>query len=244
MAFELERILYETEDFLRRSLGSASRRDAKKRKLRRRFEEAMRRVKRAALLLAAILAGLVAYALFAGGIGFLTWMVALPTAFLIALVSLFWGSSARRAEPAAADPAAAPALPLGALAARAEEALLDRCDALPGRALPAADAILARLNELQPHLDGLEPASLVAGDARRLIGQHLPRLVDSYLDLPESGRKPGSESSQRFAESLGIVAQELDTLLETCCRDRQISFDTQRRFIETRYKEDDGLRGE
>lgn len=242
MGFELERVLYETEDFLRRSLGSPSRRDARKRRMRRKFEEAMRRLRRSALLFAAILAGLVAYAIVFGGIGFLTWMVAIPTAFLFALLSLTWGPR-KRAEPAA-DPAAAPALPLGELAARAEEALLERCEALPGRALPAADAIMARLNELQPNLDALEPASLLAGDARRLIGQHLPRLLDTYLALPESGRRPGSESSQRFTESLAIVAEELDHLLDQCCRDRQISFETQRRFIETRYKNGGGLSGE
>ena len=77
-------------------------------------------------------------------------------------------------------------------------------------------------HELQPHLGELDPASTLAGDARRLIGQHLPRLVDSYLELPASARAPGSESSQRFTESLDIVAGELDSLLETCCRDRQI----------------------
>jgi len=240
MAFELERLLYETEDFLRRGLGSSSRREAKKRRMRRKVEEAMRRLRRAGLILAFILAALLAWSMFAGGIDFLTWIVAIPTAFLFAFLSLFRGGKGR-AEPA--DAAAAAQLPLGELAARAEEALLDRCGVLPGRALPAADAIMARLAELHSHLDALEPASALAGDARRLIGQHLPRLVDSYLDLPESGRRPGSESSRRFTESLGIVAGELDTLLETCCRDRQIDFDTQRRFIETRYQDDGGLNG-
>ncbi len=243
MGFELERVLYETEDFLRRSLGSTSAREAKKRKLRRKFEEAIRRVKRALFLFAGLLTALVGYAIFFGDIGFFTWLVAIPTAFLIAFVSLFWGSP-RRAEPIDVAAPGAPALPLGELAARAEEGLLDRCEELPGRALPAADAIMARLNELQHHLGDLDPASLPAGDARRLIGQHLPRLIDSYLDLPASARAPGSESSQRFTESLGIVAAELDTLLETCCRDRQTDFDTQQRFIETRYREDGGLKGE
>jgi hypothetical protein len=242
MAFELERVLYETEDFLRRNLGSASAREAKKRKLRRKFEEGVRRVKRALFLFAGLLAALVAWSLFIDPIGFLTWIVAIPTAFLIAFVSLFWGS-ARRAEPPA-DVQGAPSIPLGELAVRAEEGLLDRRGELPGRALPAADAIMARLAELQQHLSALDPASMLAGDARRLIGQHLPRLIDSYLDLPSSARAAGSESSQRFTESLHIVANELDGLLETCCRDRQLSFDTHRRFIETRYKDDDGLRGE
>ena len=235
MGFELERVLHETEDFLRRNLGSQSRREAKKRKLRRKFEEWMRRVRRAGLILAGLLLALIAFSLFVDPIGFFTWLVALPTVFLVAFLSLFFGSGKRaRAE----DTTAAP-LPLGELAARAEEGLLDRSQELPGRALPAADAIMTRLAELQPHLGTLDPQSMLAGDARRLIGQHLPRLVDSYLDLPPSARTPASESSERFTESLGIVASELDTLLDQCCRDRHDGFETQRRFIESRYRNDD-----
>lgn len=236
MGFELERVLYETEDFLRRNLRSAPAREAKKRKARRALEEAMRRARRAGLVLVGLVAALIVYSLAVAPIGLLTWIVALPTVLLFALLTLFWPS--RRQREAAPDPKRP--IDLSRLAARAEEGLLDRRPELPGRALPAADAILSRLNELQPHLDRLDPNSLPAGDARRLIGEHMPRLIDTYLDLPHSSRTPGSEASQRFTESLGIVAGELETLLETCCRDKQMSFDTQNRFLETRYRE--GLR--
>lgn len=233
MGFELERVLYETEDFLRRSLGSKSQREAKKRRAQRAFEEAMRRLRRAGLVFVGIVAALIVYSLAVAPIGFLLWIVALPTALLFALLTMFWPSRRQRETVDVRRP-----LDLGALAARAEEGLLDRRAELPGRALPAADTILSRLNELQPHFDLLDPASLPAGDARRLIGEHMPRLVDTYLELPPSSRSPGSEASQRFTESLGIVADELDNLLDTCCRDKQVSFDTQNRFIETRYRED------
>src|SRR3546814_3051313 len=88
MGFELERVLYETEDFLRRNLGSRSRREAKKRKLRRKFEEWMRRVRRAAVIFAGLLVALIAFSLFIDPIGFFTWLVALPTAAFIAFLSL------------------------------------------------------------------------------------------------------------------------------------------------------------
>ena len=241
MGFELERVLYATEDFLRRNLRSRTAREAQKRRFQRKLREALRRLRRSALLLAIMLAGLVAFSLFVAPIGFLTWLVAIPTVFLLALLSLAWPS--RRARPASG--ASAPELPLDELAARAEEGLLDRCDELPGRALPAADAIVARLHELQPHLAGLAPQdAMLAGDARRLIGEHLPKLVDSYLALPPGTREPGSESRRRFTDSLGIVADELDNLLETCCRDRELGFETQHRFIETRYRDDHRLRGD
>ena len=240
MAFDLERILYETEDFLRKSLGTSEQRAAKKRKAQRQWEEFGRRARRAGIILAGLLVVLIGASIAFGGIGFFTWIVALPTMFLIALLSMSWPS--RRTE-VAPDRQGAPEIPLAELAARAEEGLLDRCPELPGRAQGAASAILARLGELQTHLAGLDPQSVLAGDARRLIGQHLPQLVDSFLELPSSARAPNSESSQRITESLSIVANELDSLLETCCRDRQLNFDTHRRFIETRYKDDGTLSG-
>ena len=243
MGFELERVLYETEDFLRRNLRSRSARDAQKRRAQRKLHEVLRRLRRAGFILAGLLLALVLTSIFLVEIGFVTWLVALPTVVLIALMSLF-RPSRRRVQPAAAGAAAAPVIPLDELAVRAEDGLIDRCRELPGRALPAADNIIARLAELQPHLGTLDPQSTLAGDARRLIGQHLPRLVDTYLELPPSARGPASESTQRFTESLGIVGEELNHLLDQCCRDRELSFETQRRFIETRYKEDPSLKGD
>jgi hypothetical protein len=245
MAFELERVLYETEDFLRRAIGSPSLRAAKKRRFRRKIEEYGRRARRSAFVLVGLVALLLAVSIFMGGIGFFAWLLAIPTIGLLAMLLMFQPTRhQRRFEAEAPGGDAPPTLPLADLALRAEEGLLDRCDELPGRALPAADAIVARLRELQPHLATLDPADPLAGDARRLIGQHLPRLIESYLQLPREARAPGSESSRRVAESLDIVAAELGNLRDSCCRDSQADFDTQSRFIETRYREDRRLKGE
>jgi hypothetical protein len=243
MAFELETVLYQTEDFLRRAIGSPGLRAAKKRRFHRKVEEFGRRARRSGFVLVGLLGLLLLYSILVAPVGFFAWVAAVPAIFFLALLLLF--QPTRHARRAAAPAGEAPAaLPLADLAIRAEETLLDRCDQIHGRAIPAADAIMSRLRELQPHFGGLDPADPLAGDARRLIGQHLPRLLDSYVALPPSGRAPGSESSRRFTESLDIVAGELDHLLGQCCRDSQASFDTQSRFIEARYKEDERLRGE
>ncbi len=242
MSSEIERVLYQAEDFLRRNLlRPKSAREAQKRRARRKFEEVLRRLRRAGFILAGLLAALVLASIFTQ-IGLLTWIFALPTIFLVAFLSLFWPT--RRAAAPASGRAAAAAIPLHDMSVRVEEGLVDRLDQLPTRALPAADTIVARLAELRPHLADLEPHSVAAGEARRLICDHLPRLIDSYLDLPPTLRAPNAESSLRFGESLDLVAEELDHLLETCCRDRQLSFDTQHRFIESRYREHRALKGE
>jgi hypothetical protein len=236
MGFELERILYDTEDFLLRTMRSGPVRQAQKRRAQRKWQEALRRTRRAAWLLAGLLVALVAASIVVH-ISFVTWLVALPTAFFIAFLSLFWPSRA------AAEPVKTPdTAPLEELAIRAADGLLDRCDELPGRAIGSAESIIGRLHELAPHLATIDPNDPAAGDSRRLICQHLPKLVDTYLDLPMSMRAPGSEATRRFTESLTIVAGEFDSLLERCCRDRQLGFETQHRFIETRYRDDESLR--
>lgn len=242
MGFELERFLYKTEDMVRRHVLRPGAGELRRRKVQRTVGEVLRRLRRAGFLLAGLLAGLVVASIVAGPLGLLTWLVAIPTAFLLAFLSLFLPGRARPDRTFAGP--AKPGANLAELAGRAADGLLDRSDELPARALPAADAIVARLNEVQPHLDALPPESLPAGEARRLICEHLPRLVDAYLALPAPARAPGSESSLRFAESLDILAGEFDDLLERCCRDRELGFETQRRFIEARYKADGRLRGD
>ncbi|HEX8640615.1 MAG TPA: hypothetical protein VF704_05610 [Allosphingosinicella sp.] len=236
----LDGVIATAEDLLRRNIRSPAARAAQKRRAQRRLAELLRRVRRALMVLAGLLAALVAYSVIVAPIGLLTWLFAVPTVFLLALTSLFWPTRSL-AEPL--PPMGRSTIPLQQVAARAEEALIDRYGELPGRALPAADRVIARLNELQPHLDQLGAEGLLAGDARRLICEHLPRLVDSYLGLPGAARGPGSDDSRRFAESLGTVADELDHLFDQCCRDRHLTFETQHRFIATRYSGDPRLTG-
>lgn len=242
MSFELERVLYDTEDFLRRAIGSPTRRAAKKRRMQRKMEEFGRRARRSGFVAAALMLILLGISLYSPAL-FFAWLIAVPVILFVAIVLLF--QPTRQARQMESEARLTPqTLPLPELAVRAEEGLLDRCDELPGRALPATDRIITNLRELQPHLHGLGPAdAALEGDVRRLIGQHLPQLIDSWLALPAPSRGSGSESSRRITESLGIVADEMDHLLERCCREVQSDFDTQSRFIETRYREDDRLRG-
>lgn len=243
MSFELERVLYETEDFLRRAIGSPTRRAAKKRRMQRKMEEIGRRARRSGWIVAGLLVALLAVSFFSPGL-FLAWVFAVPVILFIGAMLMF--QPTRHAQRMETEARLTPqTLPLPELAVRAEEGLLDRCDELPGRALPAADRIMANLREMQPHLHDFGAGDEeLAGEIRRLAGQHLPQLIDAYLALPEQSRASGSESSRRLIESLGIVADEMDHLRERCSRERQSDFDTHSRFIETRYKEDDRLRGD
>jgi hypothetical protein len=234
MPFDFERALGETEDFLQRQIGSRAAREAQRRKVKRGISEVLRRIRRATLLFVLLLGLLIGYSLFVSPIGLLTWLLILPMLFLASLLALFWPSRRRRAEPArAAKATARPRLDL--LARDTEEWILERCRALPRPALSPVDNILDRLRDLQPDLAALPAESPLAGEADRLVGGHLPRLIDSFLELPPAARDPKGENSRRLAESLGVVAEELDRLGGEIGRERRLGFATQHRFIETRY---------
>jgi hypothetical protein len=242
MGRDLERFAYRAEDFLRRNLRSKAAREAQKRRARRKFEAFLRRLRRAGFVLLGLLAALIFYRLAIAPLGLL-WLLLLPAIFFAAFMSLFLPLRRRAADPAAPERDAVDALPLDALARETEDWLVDRCRELPGRALPHADTICQRLDELQPCLARLDPLDPLTNDARRLIGRHLPHLIEAWLSLPPSRRTPESEATRRLAEGLATVSEELARLQEQASRDRFDRFETQSRFIETRYRDPDRLGG-
>lgn len=227
---DLDRAFRQAEDYLRRHLKSKAVREAEKRRLRRRTEEAMRRIGRAAALTGASGAGVVGYGLAIAPVG-AAGLIAVGGATVAAAVALLLRPT-RKAAAAGTLALAG----LGALAADAEDWLLGKRPDLPGRALPALDAILARLHDLAPHLATLDPVSPLAGEARRLIGGHLPRLIDAYLDLPAVARETDAAIAPRLVEGLGTVADALTDLCREISRDSLFTFETQRRFLESRYR--------
>lgn len=229
---DFERRLYDTEDFLERQLGSRATRELAKRKVQRGMREVGRRVRRAAIVFVLLVLALIVADVAGASIGFVTWLIALPTLFLVALLTLTM-STRKRAEPAVLGSGSAQ--PLDRLASSTEDWLLERCRDLPRPALPALDSILYNLREVQPCLTELPETSHLHGETQRLVGQHLPRLVNSYLALPHEARAPGSENELRIAESLDLVAQELHLLCGKVGEERSSGFEINRRFIESRY---------
>jgi hypothetical protein len=236
--FDLDRILKETEHLLRNSVPAPIGLDTPdqstsltKESLRRPIREAFRRVKRSTLIFLGLIGALIAYSQFGAPIGFLNWLFAVLGAYIVAFLALLLPTRRRKKPRSETTPAP------DALTTAADGLRRMRRDQLPESALPAADMLMKRLDELRPHLKTLDPVSQLAGDASRLIGQHLPGLVNSYLALPPEARAERTESSRRFTRSLEIVARELGGLIEETSRDRQNQFETQWRFIESRYSE-------
>jgi hypothetical protein len=238
---DIERAIARTQDIAMRQLGSRAARRKHGDRLKRGFGEALRRARRAGLVFLLLAFALLAWDITLGDVGLFTWIVALPLMALAALASMTFPTRAAR-KPQVPREQAVASMPLAALAGRCEHWLADRCDELPRAALPAADLILARLERLQPALHDLKNNDPLSGEVRRLVGGHLPRLVDSYIALPPEQRDPRSDKSRQIAESLDVVAEELTRLCGEIDGCRAASFEIEHRFIESRYKEDESLR--
>lgn len=234
MGFDVVGMLRQADEYLRRNLKSKAVRAAEKRRSERKSIEADARIRRAALVGGASGAAIL-------GIGILVAPVAVPVAvaagggaLLISVGSLLMPSRRRGGE---GDFSRAE---LAQLPGEAEDWLLDRRDGLPLECRPQLDRIFRRLGDLQPHLATLAPHSSAAWEARRLLGDHLPRLVFAYEAIPDSASEDDPQVRARLCAGLQTVADALDALCQEVCRDPLMTFETQNRFLESRYRGEDG----
>jgi len=214
------------DDFLRRHIKTRAVREAERRRVERRRRSVLRQGRNAVLAggvsaaggfaVAALLAPPVA-AVAAGG------------AALLGIVGIrIWDSRAREGFSSAE---------LSALPAQAEEWLLDMRPLLPRGTETALDTILAHLGDLPPFLASLHPNETRAWEARRLLGEHLPTLVDSWCKLPSVTRERDGEARKRLGAGLDTLAEELSRLASELSRDERMRLEAQSRFVESRYRD-------
>ncbi|QPQ56002.1 hypothetical protein IC614_05330 [Allosphingosinicella flava] len=217
------------ETFLRKHIKSKAVRAAEKRRKERKRHEAARKFGRAATATAVSGGSIAAYSLavaplatpllLAGGVA---------TVGLAVLAARWQGRTLKgfsREE-------------LTALPGKAESWLLDLRERMPREAGDPLDRVLSRLGDLQPQLGEIDPNSTLAWDARRLIGDHLPRLVRSYCELPAHARAEDPSFAYRLAQGLDTLADELGDLCTQVSRDRRLTFEAHQRFIQSRYRDD------
>ena len=118
--------------------------------------------------------------------------------------------------------------------------LLGQRAALPVEAFASLDAILVHLGDLGASLGAVNPASTLAWEARRLIGSHLPQLVHAYCELPLAARDEDAAHGERLIAGLATLAEALGRLSKEVNRDRLMRFETQGRFLESRYRDPTG----
>jgi hypothetical protein len=162
--------------------------------------------------------------------------VAIATLVILLLFS-FWPTEPKRV-------AYNEQLPTGTVIRQLENMLVRRRAALPAPAAQRADAIGAQLPLLESRLAEVDPLDPLAQDARRLMGKHLPELIERYERIPADYRMQtdgeGLTADQRLVASLDAARQALGEIGDKLVQGDRQAFETQGRFIESRYRDEDG----
>ena len=214
---------------------SSAERAAAERERRRLNAGLGRTVKRIAAVIVAVWAATIIFGLFRPiGLFGLLGVITVGT-----LLVLFTAGASRRGRP---PPSFSADLPAGQLADRLDSYLYRARPALPPPAQNEIDGMLASLPALRPTLERAGALDPALGDARRLIGTHLPGLLDRYFAVPPAfrSRREDNEPSvdDRLVEALRAGRGALDDIGERLARDQVAAFETQGRFIENRYRDE------
>ena len=182
----------------------------------------------------------------AGVVGFIK-PIGVVGFFLALLASAAVAASLLRRGGRKAFSASAPSadLPNGAMVDRFDSYIYRARRALPPPAQQQLDAIGAVLPSLKQTLERVDTLDPCAQDARRLMSIHLPGLIDRYVNVPASYRSEqdgeGKTVDERLVESLAAARGALSDVSEQLARQDMAAFETQGRFIQSRYGEDTQL---
>jgi len=170
-------------------------------------------------------------------IGMFGFLVALLVTAVVAAVLI--GGGGRRALSA---PAPSTDLANGPMVERFDSYLYRTRRALPPPAQAQLDSISAVLPALKQTLERIDTLDPNAQDARRLMSLHLPGLIDRYMHVPAAYRQEqdgeGKTVDERLVESLAAGRAALSEISEQLARADMAAFETQGRFIQSRYADD------
>jgi hypothetical protein len=194
------------------------------------------------MALAALIVATIGFGLFVSPIGWTgLFVVALATAILVFLSA--WPSSSEPKRVAYSEQ-----MPNKAVVQQLDSYLVRRRNALPAPAARRVDEISSHLPLLESRLGEVDTLDPLAQDARRLMGKHLPDLIERYEKVPAAYRHErdaeGLTIDDRLVAGLDAAREALDDLSRKLAHEDVTAFQTQGRFIETRYKEGEGLKGE
>lgn len=203
--------------------------------LRERQRENGRRLQRAALADALIVAGAVAATAF-GVIGPLGWLLAVVLMIVVSLVLL--------ATPTQApvSPEKLARVPLKALPAQTDQWLATQRPALPAPAVLVLDGISARLDTLAAQLERLPEEAPAAAEVRKLVGEQLPEFVKGYQAVPKDLRRVarnGKTPDAQLTEGLQLIEAEIAAMTQELAQGDLDALATRGRFLEIKYRGDE-----
>ena len=124
------------------------------------------------------------------------------------------------------------------MVARTELWLEAQRPALPAPAVNLIDQIGVQLDGLGLQLEGVDPAEPAVSEVRKLVGEHLPGMVESYRRIPANLRREqreGRTADQQLTDGLGKISAEIDAVTRQLAAGDLDALAVRGRFLDYKY---------
>lgn len=124
------------------------------------------------------------------------------------------------------------------LVGRTELWLEHQRPALPPPAVTLVDQIGVQLDALGLQLEHVDQHHPATAEVRKLVGEHLPEMVDSYRKIPghlRGEKRGGSSPDQQLTESLGKISEEIDSVTRQLAEGSLDDLAIRTRYLDYRY---------
>lgn len=196
-----------------------------------------------AIVIAAMVAGLVL-----DGIGFIGVMVTL-LAMIAAIAALAAFPKIRVPTRADLDADLKKGLNKGdvrQLVGKTEMWLEHQRPALPPPAVDIVDRLGVQLDALGLQLETVDQTHPAAREVRKLVGEHLPEMVDSYRKVPahlRDEKRGGASPDEQVTEGLDKISHEIDSVTRQLADGALDDLAIKHRFLDYRYGDTEQLAG-
>lgn len=126
------------------------------------------------------------------------------------------------------------------MVARTELWLEHQTPALPAPAAKIVADMGVQLDALGLQLEGVDQAHPAAQEVRKLVGEYLPGMIDSYQRIPahlRSEERGGRTPDQQITDSLGKISQEIGSVTRQLADGALDDLAIKNRYLEYRYGE-------
>ena len=124
------------------------------------------------------------------------------------------------------------------MVARTELWLEHQTPALPPPAVRVVEDMGSQLDALGLQLEGIDQNHPKAREVRKLVGEHLPEMVDSYRKIPahmRSEKRGEYTPDEQLTESLGKISEEIASVTRQLAEGSLDDLAIKHRYLDYRY---------
>ena len=128
---------------------------------------------------------------------------------------------------------------LKSLAGKTEIWLESQRPALPPPAVQIVNGIGVQLDMLSPQLNKLNEGDAAAYEVRKLVGEHLPELINGYRAIPVSMRSKATDSGkspdEQLIGGLSLIEKEISGVTQQIAKGDIDNLSIRGRYLELKY---------